>query len=129
MNRREIEHPTCDDLPVLANEEQVDALKYLKDPTHCGRLRCFSHLIEDRLVCFRQMSAQLTFRPRINQQGQHHDHGQSHDASWVFEKESVGEKERVFQKAEPMLHRDHLSFVLKQHLLWREHFWVEDIRC
>ena len=47
MNWLEIEHPTCDDLPVLANQEQVDALKYLKDPAHCGRLRCFAYLIGD----------------------------------------------------------------------------------
>ena len=47
MNWLEIEHPTCDDLPVLANQEKVNAFKQLKDPTHCGRLRCFAHLIGD----------------------------------------------------------------------------------
>jgi hypothetical protein len=111
----QVQHASVEKLTAFPNEQEVDTLEDLEDPTHGRALGWLAHLVGDGLILRFQGGPQMMLGQGIDQEAEAHDHQQGHDPFRFLEEEAVGKEQRVLEEAKAALHRDALGFVHREH--------------
>ena len=127
MNIGQVENEAFEGMVQVTNDKEINALKDLSNATHSGSLCGFALLVRDGEILSSELSTDLKFGERIDEQSEAHNHNHSHDASRTFEKKRIGKEKGVTEEAEAPFDGSALLFVDTEKLVIGQALLIEDV--